>query len=236
MNLSQLFLPSRLARAALVLAAFLMGSTLSPAATAEVLDIVLLGEVGTNELTRGPYATAQPGDEVVIRFTIDTDLDIGSGDFHRYETVAWQVTVGGIRMTPAVQPTWGFTTFSTFHGFDLTSGGLLHPGGGTDHMYQLPVFGGSGPSDIWPPQGSAPQDHVGLFDASLFTSLLDNVIVDFSAGGPGIDQELFIDLTGSAEIGAAPVDPLVIPTVSGVGLWVLTLTLLAASAFALRRL
>lgn len=149
-------------------------------AVAEILNVVVEGHVETNNLERGPYAGAEAGDPVAISIAIDTDDDIGVGDFHRYETIGWTVTIDGVQMTSAIEPTFGFTTFVTFHGFDFTSGGLLEPGGGVDHDYLLPVFGASGPPDFWLPQGSDPTEHRGVWSVDLFDTFNDNRITDIN--------------------------------------------------------
>lgn len=150
------------------------------AVSGEVLSVAVHGTVAANELTRGPFEDAQVGDPVTIALAIDTDDDIGVGDFHRYEAIGWTVTIDDVQMTSTIEPTFGFTTFSTFHGFDFTSGGLLQPGGGDEHDYTLPVFGASGPPDFWLPQGSDPSDHRGVFGAELFDFFNDNRVVDLS--------------------------------------------------------
>lgn len=169
-------------------------------APADILDVSMTGTVASTELERGPFAGAEVGDPVEITFRIDTDLDIGFGEFHRYDVTDYVVRINDVEMTPSTQPTFGFTTFFSFHGFDNTSTGLLLPGGGVDHNYRLPVFGASGPPTIWPPDGSSPEDHLGSTDAALFDVFNDNTIIDSGGGGQGIDHDLVIDFNGAIVI------------------------------------
>ncbi|MHC4413968.1 MAG: hypothetical protein ACYS0G_01660 [Planctomycetota bacterium] len=172
----------------------------APVATADRLDITITGTVQSTELTRGPFADAQVGDAVTIAFEIDTDFDMGGGDLHLYETTGYTITIDDVSMTASAVPVFTFSTFEFFHGFEHTSTGLLLPGGGTEHNYRVPVFGASGPPDIWPPQGSAPEDHLGTFPADLFDTFNENTLTDQGAGGPGMDQDLVIDFDGSITI------------------------------------
>ena len=168
----------------------------APAAHAVILNIAITGTVESTDLTRGPFADAQVGDPVSITFNIDTDVNIGAGEFHRYWAPDYVISVDGVEMTPSAQVTFGFTAFSTFHGFDNTSTGLLLPGGGQTHNYRLPVFAATGPPTIWPPQGSEPQQHLGFYPASLFDWFGDNAVTDMDAGGPGVTQTLVIAMDG----------------------------------------
>lgn len=170
--------------------------------SAELLDILIEGSVQTTDLTRGPFVDAAVGDPVSIAFAIDTDIDLGNGDIHIYETIEYTITINDISMTASAVPVFVFSTFVSFHGFENTSTGLLLPGGGKEHNYRVPIFGASGPPEFWLPQGSEPQDHIGVFAAELFDSLNVNTLVDQEAGGPGIDEHLVIAFDQSISIGS----------------------------------
>ncbi len=169
-------------------------------ASADPLAITITGSVESTELTRGPFADAQVGDPVTIAFGIDTDFDMGGGDIHIYETSGYTITIDDVSMTASAVPAFAFSTFVSFHGFENTSTGLLLPGGGNKHNYRVPIFGASGPTNIWPPQGSTPDEHIGVFRASLFDTFNQNTLIDQDAGGPGNDEDLVIDFKGSISI------------------------------------
>lgn len=175
---------------------FLIGaisaSRIAADASADLLQVNIAGEVSATDLSRGPFEAAEIGDPVTISFGIDTDTDVGFGDIHIYFVTDYSVTINGVTMTASVAPSFLFSTFVSFHGFEMTSTGMLMPGGGDEHFYALPIFGASGPPTFWLPQGSEPQDHLGKHPASLFDFLNVNAIVDTGAGGPGVDQELAI--------------------------------------------
>lgn len=167
-------------------------SVFGAGASADLLSVNIAGEVSATDLSRGPFETAEVGDAVAISFGIDTETDVGFDDIHIYLTTDYTVTINGVTMTASAAPSFLFSTFISFHGFEMTSTGVLMPGGGVEHFYAIPVFGASGPPTFWLPQGSEPQDHQGTFPVSLFDFLNDNAVVDTGAGGPGVDQELAI--------------------------------------------
>lgn len=173
-------------------------------AQAEILDILIEGSVELTELTRGPFMNAVAGDPVAISFMIDTDIDLGGGDIHIYETVGYTIAINDVAMTASIDPVFVFSTFVSFHGFEMTSTSLLMPGGGEDHNYSIPIFGAAGPPTIWLPQGSTPDEHLGFYSADLFDTLNDNVLVDTDAGGMGISQHLYIGFDGGITITPEP--------------------------------
>ena len=170
--------------------------------SADEIDILIQGSVQSTDLTRGPFVDAAVGDPVSISFGVDTDIDLGNGDIHIYETIEYAITINDTSMTASAVPIFAFSTFVSFHGFENTSTGLLLPGGGNEHNYRVPIFGASGPPRFWLPQGSEPQDHIGMFAAELFDFLNDNTLVDQDAGGPGVDEQLIIAFDQSITIGS----------------------------------
>ena len=175
-------------------------ATLTLPVSADLLDILIEGSVQSTNLTRGPFVDAAVGDPVSIAFGIDTDSDLGNGDIHIYETIQYTITINDTSMSASAVPVFAFSTFVSFHGFENTSTGLLLPGGGKEHNYRVPIFGASGPPEFWLPQGSEPQDHIGVFAAELFDFLNDNTLVDHDAGGPGVNEQLVISFDQSISI------------------------------------
>ncbi|NNF44555.1 MAG: hypothetical protein HKN62_16210 [Phycisphaerales bacterium] len=172
----------------------------------EVMDITVRGTVSFTDLSRGPFADARVGDPVELSWGFDPDFVFGVPPFHIYDAVAFEMSVGEAQMVAEFGlPTFLFVAFSSFHGFENTSTGLLVPGGGVEHQYRIPVFGASGAPTFWLPTGSAPEDHIGCFPVSLFDTLNDNRLVDSDAGGPGVSQFMNIAMT-SITIGGG-IDP-----------------------------
>lgn len=164
---------------------------LAQIATGELLDITILGTIGSNEIQRGPFQNAAVDDAVTITFQIETDNNGASfPGFNNYIVSNYELNIAGTIMEATYQPTFFFTTFAFFNGFELTSTGSLLPSG--QHNYKLPQFGASGPPTIWSGTGTEPDDHLGAQLASLFDTFNGNVVIDSGGGGAGIDHDLEI--------------------------------------------